>query len=113
MEGGSAASKGTQAPPGLAELDDLERQLLRESKQLYWCARCKNLLTKEQATKISCVEPPAFDDAGQPNCALGTDIFELYKDRVNPLCLAPSDIFKSMLEEEEGKRESLKKKKKE
>lgn len=32
MEGGSAASKGTGAPPGLAELDDMERLLLRESK---------------------------------------------------------------------------------
>lgn len=101
MEGGSEASKGTGAPPGLAEMDEVERQLLKESKQLYWCARCKNLLTKEQATRISCVEPPPLDDGGQPNCALGTNIFEFYKERVNPLCLAPSDIFKSMMMNEE------------
>lgn len=102
MEGGGEASKGTGAPPGLAEMDEVDRQLLRESKQLYWCARCKNLLTKEQAAKISCVEPPPIDDEGRPNCALGTTIFEFYKDRVNPLCLAPSDIFKSMIEKEEN-----------
>lgn len=100
MEGGTEASKGTEAPPALADLDRIDRQLLKEAKQLYWCARCKNLLTKEQAGRISCVEPPALDDEGKPNCALGTDIFAFYKDRVNPLCLAPSDIFKSMMEEE-------------
>lgn len=54
---------------------------------------------------ISCVEPPPLDDDGNPNCALSTEIFEFYKKRISPLCLAPSDIFKQLLEKEAGKPE--------
>lgn len=90
-------------------MDEDEKQELKKAKQLYWCARCKNLLTKEQAAVISCAEPPALDDLGQPNCALGTDIFDFYKSRVNPLCFAPSSIFQSMLlNEQKEKVESRK-----
>lgn len=47
MEGGTSASKGTNAPPALAEMNDTERDLLKDSKKVYWCSRCRNLLTKE------------------------------------------------------------------
>lgn len=59
---------------------------------------------------ISCTEPPALDDNGQPNCALGTKIFEFYKSRVNPLSFSPSSILQNMLMNEK-KEEQMKDKK--
>ena len=66
MEGGGSAPnpEAVNQEPALAEMDEDCRQLLKKAKQLYWCPRCKNLLTKEQAGVIPCLEPPALDDLG-------------------------------------------------
>ena len=82
-------------------MDDGAKLAAKQSKQLYWCARCKSLLTKEQAEKISCLEPPQLNDQGQPNCALGTDIFTFYKDRTNPLLISPGAILHQMMLKEQ------------
>ena len=55
---------------------------------------------------MSCLEPPPTDLIGQPDCTLSAAVFQVYKDRVNPLTFSPSDILNSMLKDESTQKTS-------
>ena len=57
----SSKNKNRPKPVKFAEV----KEARRHANELFWCGRCKKLITRLQATTVSCVKPDGAEDNGK------------------------------------------------